>query len=374
MPLAQLNSTARRSALRRALVALIVGAGLAACGFPQDHWQFHRDLLDADRLADDGEYIEARRAYDALAPRSHRDDLTRYIRVRSAYMLEREGRYEEALAAYEAIYTRPVSLVDSEAARAMRRAAIVYRDGLDDEVAWREVSEALVRTFPNTIPVDDAVVDLARYWVERGQPEGFVSWVAEVYPGLAYSSVADNLVYRAARVLHEAADDPAASLALYEVIRFRFHRSGFWDDAIWNTAVAYRQLSERDPAYRDELGRSYRDIEYHTLLQFIDAREVSWIMGDYDSVHYSPTLFRLAEMHEEDGDFPGAIEMWRRFQRTYPLSLRVDDVQFHIMELQAELGDVEGMRRSLRWLEREYPLSRFIAAGAALIAERTGAQ
>ena len=28
--------------------------------------------------------------------------------------------------------------------------------------------------------------------------------------------------------------------------------------------------------------------------------------------------------------------MWRRFPQTYPLSLRVDDVQFHIMELQAE--------------------------------------
>ena len=208
--------------------------------------------------------------------------------------------------------------------------------------------------------MDDAVVDLARYWTRR-EPRAFVRWVVEVYPGLAYSSVADNLVYRAARVLHEDADDPAAAIALYEVIRLRFHRSGFWDDAIWQTAVAYRELATRDPGFRDDLGQSYRDHEYHTLLRFIDGREVSWVMGDYDSVHYSPTLFRLAEMHEEAGELELAIAMRAAFQQTYPLSLRVDDA-FHIMELQAERGDVSGMRRSLRWLEREYPLSRFARA------------
>lgn len=367
------SRSSRLAPIARACALATALCGVMACGVPQDHWQFHRDLLDADRLADDGAFLEARGAYQQLAPRSHREDLTRYIRLRAALMLEREGRYHEALEEYAAIYTRPASLVDSEAARAMRRAAIVYRDGFGDTLAWREINEAVVRTFPNTIPVDDAVIDLARYWTERGEPRAFVRWVVEVYPGLAYSSVADNLVYRAARVLHEDADDPAAAIALYEVIRLRFHRSGFWDDAIWQTAVAYRELATRDPGYRDDLGQSYRDREYHTLLRFIDGREVSWVMGDYDSVHYSPTLFRLAEMHEEAGELELAIAMWRRFQQTYPLSLRVDDVQFHIMELQAERGDVSGMRRSLRWLEREYPLSRFIARGEALIAERTGA-
>ena len=68
----------------------------------------------------------------------------------------------------------------------MRRAAIVCRDAFGDTLAWREINEAVVRTFPNTIPVDDAVVDLARYWTERGEPRAFVRWVVEVYPGLAY--------------------------------------------------------------------------------------------------------------------------------------------------------------------------------------------
>lgn len=335
---------------------------------PQSDWAFHRALLDADRLADDGEYAEAHDAYVALAADSPRDDLSRYVRFRLAYMMERQGLLDQALDAYRVIWERPQSVYDHEAARAMWRTALIHRDHRDDQAAWQEWSIRVVDTFPNTIPADDALRELQRSWRSRGQPELFVTFAAARYPSLLNTDIADNLVYWSGRALQEDLGDPLAAIEMYRIIRYRFHRSGFWDDAIWRTALAYRQLHEDNPAHRDELGRSYRDDEERTLWNFLEAREVSWVMADYESPHYMPSLFRLAELREEREQWAEAIEVYRRFQQMYPLSLRVDDVQFHIMELQAELGDLPGMRASLDWLRREYPLSRYIDDAEALIA------
>ena len=141
---------------------------------------------------------------------------------------------------------------------------------------------------------------------------------------------------------------------LYRIVITRFHRSGLVDDSIWRTSLCLRRNDRIDD-------------EYALLLDFIDGREVSWVMADYDSEYYGDTIRRLAEIHEQREQIAEAIEMWRRFQETFPLSLRVDDVQFHIMELQAQLGDTDGMFKSLRWLERNYPDSRFIARGRDLL-------
>lgn len=353
---------------------LVVALGLAGCGFPREDWAFHRALLDADRLADDELYAEAYDAYAALAPEATREDLARYVRFRLAYMLEQQGRIDEALAAYEAIWRQPRSVHDHEAARAMWHTAEIYRDHLGDLDAWVAWSIRVVETYPNAIPADDALRELQRHWRELGQPEAFVTFAAARYEALAHTQIADNLVYWSGRALQEDLGDPQAALEMYRVIRFNFHRSGFWDDAIWRSALAYRQLHERDPLWRNEVGQSYRDLEERTLWNFLEAREVSWVMADYESPHYVPSLFRLAELREQREEWAEAIAVYRRFQRMYPLSLRVDDVQFHIMELQARLGDVEGMRASLAWLRDEYPLSRWIDDGEALIAATEAAR
>lgn len=342
------------------------------CGVPQSRWSFHRALLDADRLADDGHYTEAREAYAVLASEAERDDLARYVRFRLARMLEAEGRTAEALAAYQAMFTRPQSLFDHEAAKAMWRTALIHRDVFGDVYAWEAWSVRVVETFPNTIPADDALLALLRHWRASGTPATFVAFAAERYEALANTEIADNLVYWSGRVLQEDIGDTEGALALYAVIRFRFHRSGFWDDAVWRSILAYQSLHAADPSYRDEIGRSWQDIELRALANFIEAREVSWVMADYESAHYIPTLYRMAEIHEERGELAAAIATYRRFQTMYPLSLRVDDVQFQIMELQAELGDLDGMQASLVWLQETYPESKYIDDAQALIGTMEG--
>lgn len=344
------------------------------CGVPQSRWAFHRALLDADRLADDGAFAEAEAAYAALAREADRDDLARYVRFRLALMLERQGETERALDAYAAMFTRPQSLFDHEAAKAMWRTAEVHREVYGDIAAWEAWSVRVVETFPNAIPADDALLALLRHWRAAGTPETFVSFASARYEALANTEIADNLVYWSGRVLQEDLGQTEAALELYAVIRFRFHRSGFWDDAIWRTILGYRSLHAADPSYRDPVGRSWEDIELRALANFIEAREVSWVMADYESSHYIPTLYRIAEIHEQRGELEEAIATYRRFQAMYPLSLRVDDVQYRIMELQATLGDVASMRAALAWLQETYPESKFIDDGQALIAETEAAR
>lgn len=351
------RASTRKTAVGAAAIAAVLswfavtGAG---CGVPYDDWAFHRALLDADRLADDRRNMEAAEAYWDLAFDARRDDLLRYIRFRIALMYEREGRFDEALALYALIYRQPASLYDDYAANALLRTGYILRDELGRTGEGLDVIAAVIRTFPDTMYADDALTDLLRYWRDRERPDLMLAFLGDVYPPLFETEIADNLVYWSARLLDEDYDDCDEAMPLYRIVITRFHRSGLVDDSIWRTALCLRRNDRIDE-------------EYALLLDFIDGREVSWVMADYDSEYYGDTIRRLAEIHEQREQIAEAIEMWRRFQETFPLSLRVDDVQFHIMELQAQLGDTDGMFKSLRWLERNYPDSRFIARGRDLL-------
>ena len=336
------------------LVSLIVVP--LGCGTTPERWDFYRALLDADALADDREYLEARAAYLALAAESDRDDLLLYIRYRVALMDEMAGDYEEAVAGYREIWETPYSLYDHTAGQALFRTAEIVRDAFGDEATAVELFETLIETFPNTYSADDALFELIAYWRSRGESHRLVDYMTSHYVALQWSEVADNFVYWSARLLQDDIGDCGAALALYEIVIVNFHPSGFADDSVWRSGLCHRSLGQVDD-------------EYRLLSAFVDAREVSWIMADYESEYYKPSLFRMAEIHEDRGELVDAIRVLERFQRMYPLSLDRDDTQYRIMELQLELGDVDAMERSLRWLEREYPDSRYIARGEALIAE-----
>ena len=335
---------------------LCLGPSSLGCGMSSHRWQFHRDLLDADRLADDGEYDRAQAAYYALAGSSERDDLLLYIRYRIALMDEMQGDLDAALAGYRHVYETPYSLYDDYAGKALFRSAEIVRDHHDDPTTAVELFEALIETFPNTYSADDALFELIDYWRERGQSEELLSFMTDRYVALQQTEIADNLVYWSARLLQDDLGDCAAALELYRVLIVNFHPSGFVDDSVWRSGLCHRSMGNTDA-------------EYGLLSAFVDAREVSWIMADYESVYYKPSLFRMAEIHEERGELRAAISVLERFQRMYPLSLQRDDTQYHVMELQMELGDLEGMRRSLAWIEREYPDSRFVRRGTELLAE-----
>lgn len=342
-------------ALRRLVVAVVLVSAWG-CGVPRTTWDFNRALLDVDALADDGAFMEAREGYLALAPLAEREDLLRYVRFRAAYMLERAGDLRGALRGYEAIYGSPSGLYDHEAGQALYRTALILRDELGEGEESARVLEAVIRTFPNSNAADDALFALLDYRRERGEVGELLAFLSGVYAGLRYTEIADALVYWTGRLLQDERGDCVAASEVYALLITRFHPSGYADDALWRTGVCHREAGRLDE-------------EYGLLKAFVDTREVSWFMADYESEYYRPALFRMAEIHEERGEYVEAIAVYERFQRMYPLSLLRDDTQYTIMELQRRIGDEAGLRRSLAWLESEYPESRFVERGRSLLTE-----
>lgn len=335
------------------LLWVLVTSMLGACAFTPQQWQFHRDLLDADAMVDDGLYDEAEREYGRLAHHAEREDLLRYIRFRLAYVAELDGRLDEALERYTAIYSAPASPFDQEAASALYRVGEIWLATGNVE-RWETTMRAVVQTFPSTYRADDALADLIARWESDGRHLEAIDWMTRVYPALRMTEMGDTLAYRTARFYDEHLDDCEVAITLYEVVADHYHRGGLVDDAIWREATCYQRLGRIDD-------------EYRILLDFIDIREVSWVMADYDSEYYGRTLERLAAIHEERGETLEAIAMWRRYQKTFRLSLKIDDIQHRIIELQLSLGDVDGARASWEWLAREYPESRWVERDRVLL-------
>lgn len=339
-----------------AFAVAVAGSG---CGRTQDGWAFERALLEVDRLADDERWDEARAGYLAIAPDATRDDLLRYIRYRVALMDHRRGAWDDALAGYAAVYRQPNSVHDEYAGRAMLRSAELVLEAWDDRDTWHDLMVATIRTYPNTTSADDALFDLRRWYVGEGRAFEFTAILAELFVPLADTEIADNLVYWSARIVEEELGLLDEALPLYWTVAWNYHRSALVDDSIWRLCGVYR-----------ELGRI--DDEYRVLLDFIDGREVSWVMADYESEYYGDTLYRLAEIHESRGELLEAVGMWRRYQRTYPLSLRNDDLWYHIVELHLERGARGDAEKAYLALRDEYPDSRWVQRARDLIDGRGG--
>lgn len=327
-----------------------------ACGTPRSAWEFQREVIAAEALADQGEYEEALQEYTRLSALADTQLDLQHLQFRSAYMWEQMGNADEALAAYARIYSRPTHPYDDNAGRAMYRAGRVYRDILGDEDTAIEVWIATVRAFPETSFATDALNGVERYYKQQERYEELMDLYADLFVELRDRDIAHALVYKTGVILQDELDRCYEAQELYVLMIDQFQRSSLVDDAIWRRALCYR--------HHDQI-----DEEYRILDDFVSGREMSILLGDYDYVHYNPALKRLAEIHEDRGDIPGAIRAYRRFQKTFPLSLDNDDLQFKIIQLYGELGDIQAMRRYAKELEKFWPESRYVSRVEAVIQE-----
>lgn len=344
---------------RSLLCSLIIVWVSAGCGTTQASWSFQREVLAADALADDGDYAGALSEFTRLSKYAEKQVDLQHLQFRSAYMLEQMGDAQAALAAYERIYTRPTHSYDENAGRAMYRAGRVYRDLLGQPDTALEIWRATVRAYPDSNFADDALNQLVRAYKAEGRYEELIEVFAELYAELRDREIAHHLAYKTAVVLDDDLDRCFEAIEMYSFLADYFPRSGLIDDAVWRTALCYR---------RHDMLRE----EFVVLRDFVDGRETSVIFADYDYGQYNPAMQRMAVIHEEWGDIPSAIKAYRRFQKTYPLSLDNDDIQYRIIQLYDELGDMKEMRRYAAELEKLWPESRYISRAEALIREAEG--
>lgn len=340
------------------LLASLVGQG---CAYPAHRWSYDRQLLAADRMADHGDYEGARAAYETLAWETVREDDLRYVRYRLAYLYELQGEFAQAIEAYSAIAADPGDGLDQYPSQALYRIGRIQHDEFGEiDTAFNTWDQAIL-TFPNSDFTEDSMTAIMRIWRRESNRDALLGWLAERASQLAPTEIGDNLLYWTARVLVEEFSDYETAFPLYVRVYTEYPRGGLWDDAMWRAAGCLGSMQQIDE-------------EYALLESFIDRREISIMVADYDSGWYNDALYRMAEIHEQRGDTDGAIAVWTRFMETFPLSIEADDVAFHIMELEAPRCGLAVMNDWMDYLNEEHPESRHIDDAAALVANCGGAR
>lgn len=342
--------------MRAPVVMLVAALFFAACGMSRSQFDFTRALVAADRLADDGAFDRAADAYDALAWKADRVDLLRYVQFRRALMDERLGRLPEAREAYLRIAASPTSVYDDDAGEALFRMAMLAREHDRDEVAAGRWFERLLVSYPNTSFAPDAFDAMVERLRGQGDFEGALRYAEGVYAALRNTEVADDALYRIARIADEDLNRPKEALGRYLELTRRFPRSSYTDDAAWKAADCYGRIGETE-------------MEYRTLEAMLDEREVSWIMADYESRYYVPALLRMAAIREKQGRLLDAVAVLRRFRDTYDLSLKRDDTGFDIVRLLVAAGRRDEAFDMLAELQETYPESRFTRKAYGLLHE-----
>jgi TolA-binding protein len=320
----------------------------------RSQFDFTRGLVNADRLADDGAFDRAADAYDALAWQADRVDLLRYVQFRRALMDEHRGRLAEARAAYLRIAASPTSVYDDDAGEALYRMALIAREREKDEVEAARWFERMLMSYPNTSFAPDAFDEMVERLRGQGDHAAALRMAEGIYTRLRDTEVADDALYRIARIADEDLDDPEQALGRYLELTLRFPRSSFTDDAAWRAAACYGRLGNTD-------------MEYRTLEAMLDEREVSWIMADYESRYYVPALLRMAVIREQQGRLLDAVAVLHRFRDTYDLSLKRDDTGFDIVRLLLAAGQRDEAAAMVTELRETFPDSRFTRRAQALL-------
>ena len=330
-------------------VAMLLAWG---CGVPRAHWEFERQLLAVDRMADHGEHEDAARLYEVLAGRSHREDLVRYATFRAAEMRWRAGHCAEAFERFGIIARRRQHAYDEEAGRAQLRRAQIAASCLHDEVTARRELEQTLFVYPRTLAAQEALRMLESGVGTREEAAALLGWLSEHYPLVRDSELAAPWLYLSARLLEEELGELSMALVLYDTIAGRMTRTGLNDDAIWRAIAILRQQGERDE-------------ERRRLWRFVRHREVTWFMANYDSAYYVPAYQRLAEMAEEEEDWAEALAVYHELLARFPFLLRGPHTRYHMMGLYERLGNLPGMVRMAREIEENHPDSRFVGRARA---------
>ncbi len=340
--------------MRRLLLTIVALLLLGGCGMARSQFDFTRGLVNADRLADDGAFDRAAEAYDGLAWKADRVDLLRYVQFRRALMDEHRGRLAEARAAYLRIAGSPTSVYDDDAGEALYRMALIAREQEKDEVEAARWFELMLLSYPNTSFAPDAFDAMVERLRGQGDHAGALRYAEGVYTRLQDTEVADDALYRIARIADEDLNDPEQALGRYLELTRRFPRSSFTDDAAWRAAACYGRLGKPE-------------LEYGTLEAMLDEREVSWIMADYESRYYVPALLRMAAIREQQGRLLDAVAVLHRFRDTYDLSLKRDDTGFDIVRLLLAAGHRDEAAAMVAELRETFPDSRFTRKAQALL-------
>jgi tetratricopeptide (TPR) repeat protein len=332
---------------------------LAACSAPATP----PDLLRAEDWQRKGREEEALSAYQAAARScpgaTSRQEILwcQTALLGRAATLERLGRPDEAILAYERIPSELPSSPEA-AATALVSAAVVHRRQGHDPRAW-DLYVRVISEYPDTAYAAEAV----RLLVLLGKADDaqrVFRVLEELAPRVLAHAVGDNVLYAMATLARDELGQPELARRLFEELVLGHPKSALYDDSLWYAAELRR--AAHDPAGALRL--------YRKLLA---TREHSLMIGSYHSIWLDDAQLAVGRLVRDGLGKPReALSELARLPDDYPASVLLDDALYERALTYEVLGERESACRTLGSLKQRFPDSRFLLELAPALAARQG--
>lgn len=328
----------------RVVMALSLAASLSACGYRAAEYRWNQQYHKAERLADHEQFEQARELYEALIKDARHPRDVRLIRYRLAYLTENEGRPQEALKQYMALWRAGER--DEVSGKSVWRAALILDREFGQEAEAMRLWEELLLLMPAYVGADNARDELFDKWAAQGDVF-FLAQLDRIYPQLHGSEQADNLLYERARIMRRNGELDEA-VAAYELLLARYPGSGLSDDARWYCAEIRREQGRVDEALNH-------------LRFLIETRDIAWIVGTYDSVWTSRARYqRGVIMLLDQGRYDEAVGEFEGFLLEFPESIWRDDARWNIVQAHLRQGEASKASQACVSLKEVEPESRWV--------------
>ena len=344
---------------RRLLCALLAGAAMA-CSAPA----LLPELAEAEHLEREGRHDEAIAAYERAALScldiTHRE--RRQARCAEAYLyraelLDRLGQRREAVAVYLEL---PAAVDHREAAaRATYQAARITLELGDDarayDLLWRTIVD-----YPDELAAVDAVTLVADDGRRRA-PLQLYRVFRDLWSALEGRGVAPRIIMSMAEIAEHDLDDPRAALALYDELAARYPDSGLHDDALWRGGRLARELGDPEAA----LARYRRLADTRHSLPFG--------FGSTRSEHLDDATLESGRILRDDlARYREAIAAFEALPERFPHSRLHDDAAFELALTWGAAGRIGRACAELERLAEAWPDSRYELERAPALREDLG--
>ena len=296
--------------MNRAVLSLLVVAGCSGAPLATEFELAHAREAAQD---DDGaltlyRLVRTDCERPGAKPRPH-DDCALAI-VREAQLLEKHGRYPEALEAWLAV---PKHASDRrKSARALQRAAEIALEDLHDDARADELAWRTVERYADEVPADDALRLIVRIG-KRRDPRALAARLDALWPTVEKLDLGDNVLYERAELSRTVLEAPAEAIALYDRLARRYPRSGLRDDGIWHAAELSRAQGDADGALK-------------RLRIILESRRDALVTGSYNSVYLDDAEYLTGQIYLDDlHDAQHAIEAFSTLADDFPESILKDD-------------------------------------------------
>ncbi len=357
-------------------VAALTGASAAGCASgpsgkdapiperPKESEQWERAINQAQNMEDRGDYEQAGDRYATLREVADETDERRYAELQLAQLHAERGDHEDALAAYEELWSESVD--DTHGSRAMFEGSqlVAAHDRLEcptekpdlETTVVRELPCAkqmqleLVGRYPASMWAERGVEKLADYYVGRNDWSGLTRAFEALHEAVRDSKVADDVLFELGLRFHNERDDRETALGYFRRLLETYPEALLADDAAWEAAdicVARQDWACALPLLTDLSTRVRQTI-------------VAPNLGTEHSPYASKATYRLGFLHLTHlDDYETAAAHFRRYLDEFPDNLRGDDSAWHLAPAYRLAEERDAYMRALRDLIERYPKSRY---------------